>query len=409
MTKSDFKNQRSEEESCSRHAKGHSLSPTRNEQLFRITKRRKHGSDRTGKPTNMTTLDCKGKRLVTARVVTKSSLSSTKRQSGVVTSASQVKIPATEHTDRSETVSSSLSFETAATRVETSSSKANQEKQEISKRHQINQRKLSKKENAAMQILQAQGVPLLTTGDVADIVSMGTQKLGEGSYGSCDKTVDPKTRQPLVIKTFSPFKFEAFFLEAVNLNIMRLPGVQRLVGVCVHTRQIITDFAGITSSHYFKRSGPSFVDIISVFWQISRTLEQVLDKGFAHNDLKEDNVCVKMDNDVPTATIIDFGLARRVGSSKIYRKTSCTYKFPWLAPELLQHTHPCSEASDVYSLAQLLQGLLRSRRTRSPYLDAFQDWVSRGQRDNPGERPRLSALTHLLQLMHEHATKDAKE
>ncbi|MPC24039.1 hypothetical protein E2C01_017109 [Portunus trituberculatus] len=117
-------------------------------------------------------------------------------------------------------------------------------------------------------------------------------------------------------------------------------------------------------------------------------------------------MCVQADTGVPEATIIDFGLARQVGTRLIYGKCSNPKRLPWLAPELLRHTHPCGEASDVYSLAHLIKEFLPVRRTKQkPSLAALRELVRRVQLITPTKRPRLSAFTELLHQMHEEATQ----
>ena len=264
----------------------------------------------------------------------------------------------------------------------------------------------------AVRVLEQHHVPVLTPGDVQHIASQGTERIGSGYYGSCVKVVHPDTQQPLVIKTFSKFGngLSDLVYEATNLQYLRqVPGVQRLVGVCVQTRQMITHFRGTTAQHYFKRAAPSLADTFSVFWQISRTLQQVLDKGLAHNDIKADNVCIQADSDGPRATIIDFGLADKVGNVLNYRKPSHPSHYPWLAPEVTRHTHPCGEASDVYSLACLIKQSLpaRSRPRQQPSLAPLRELVRRGKLITPGKRPRLSEFTELLQQMYHEAASSA--
>ncbi|KAK8399187.1 hypothetical protein O3P69_003357 [Scylla paramamosain] len=142
--------------------------------------------------------------------------------------------------------------------------------------------------------------------------------LGTGSYGSCHKAADPKTSQPQVIKMFPRDALGGLVTEAINLHALQLPRVQRVVGVCVHTRQLITGLAGITAPQCFDLTKHSFADTISVFLQVSQILQQMLDEGFAHNDIKGDNICVQVDNNAPKATIIDLDIARPLGTTRIY-------------------------------------------------------------------------------------------
>ncbi|MPC42378.1 Dual specificity testis-specific protein kinase 1 [Portunus trituberculatus] len=269
---------------------------------------------------------------------------------------------------------------------------------------------LSTEEAQAQRCLNQHGVPLLTESNIEDMSSAGIQSLGSGTYGSCHKVVDPNTQKILVVKTFSEDGLQELVTEAINLHELRLPGVQELVGVCVHTRQIVTHFGGTTVDQFFETK-PSLADTYSVFLQLARTLQNMLEKGFAHNDIKGNNVCVQVENDVPNVTIIDLGLARKVGTLEIYEEMPDTRKLPWLAPELLRYTHPCGEASDVYSLAYLLRKKLplKKRRGKNCSLAALEDWTWRGQRLDPSKRPSLASLIVLLETLYKEASKDTKE
>ena len=172
--------------------------------------------------------------------------------------------------------------------------------------------------------------------------------------------------------------------------------------MCVKTRQLVTHCAGITAKEYFKWA-ISFADAVEVILQVSQTLQRMVQRGFAHNDIKSINICVFDEENGPAATVIDLGLASRLGTWNIYSKTSKWKKFPWIAPELLQDTHPCSEASDVYGLAHLIEGLLGLQEGRSLHssLNNLVGWVRAARSHNPVERPGLSALIEVLQVLRE--------
>lgn len=202
--------------------------------------------------------------------------------------------------------------------------------------------------------LQQKGVRLLKRRHLQKLSGAKQKSLGKGTYGSCYLVVEPTTHKPLVVKTFTRNALKDLVTEATTLQQLRLPGVQRSLGVCLETRQLVTRFAGNTADQYFD-SRPSLPDALSVFLQIARALRRINRNHFAHNDLKGNNICVRVGKKGPVATIIDLGLARPAGTEKFYAKTRFTERFPWLAPELLQHTGHCCEASDVYGLAHFIQ------------------------------------------------------
>ena len=103
----------------------------------------------------------------------------------------------------------------------------------------------------------------------------------------------------------------------------------------------------------------------------------------------------------------DFCLATPVGTERFYSKTSHPEKYPWLAPELLMHTHPTSEASDVYGLAGMMEQLLRLEKgcTYHPLVAAMIRWMEDARRPDPTERPNLAALVQVLEALLEEASK----
>lgn len=123
------------------------------------------------------------------------------------------------------------------------------------------------------------------------------QEIGHGSYGKCCTVFNPYTSQQLVIKTFyartKKQALDALVMEAKLLKAMQCEGVQRLVGVCVQTCELVTCFAGQNAKDYF-RGGPSFADIVSVTLQLARILRRIHNLGYAHNDIKLQNVCVSV-------------------------------------------------------------------------------------------------------------------
>ncbi|XP_045130228.1 ribosomal protein S6 kinase 2 beta-like [Portunus trituberculatus] len=213
------------------------------------------------------------------------------------------------------------------------------------------------KDTRAKRRLQMEGVPLLGRHQLRQMIGRVREPLGAGSYGSCFKTMRRRTQEELVIKTFGRDRLPELVKEAISLSQLQLPGVQRLVGVCVESRQLVTPFAGITLSDYMLSEAPTFADAVSVHLQTCRTLQRMHRQGFTHNDIKADNVCVSTQSGEPVATVIDVGLAKPVGTKGVLEKAiQDTENYPWIAPEILRKTHFCCEASDAFGLADLLAG-----------------------------------------------------
>lgn len=258
----------------------------------------------------------------------------------------------------------------------------------------------------ACSTLHSQGVRLLHSEEMQAFARLGQKVVGAGGFGSCHKVVDPLTSNEIVIKTLFDQDLDVLLTEAINLQQLQMEGVQRLYGVCVDTYQLVTHFAGDTANDYFEVCR-SPADTASVFLQVARALQQINRKGFTHNDLKGSNVCIAATSTGPVATIIDVGLATRVGARDLHGSESDVSHMQWVAPELRNNTHPTSEASDVYSLARMMQRVLRLKKgcPCPPTQAALVCWLFNALSPHPEERPTLEALVGVLEVLLDYAKK----
>ena len=173
----------------------------------------------------------------------------------------------------------------------------------------------------------------------------------------------------------------------------------------------MTYYAGKTSEHFFK-TDYSIAEAASVFLQIAKTLSELISKGCTHNDIKYNNICVRIEDSGPVATVIDLGLVTPVGWSNVYPTQEYPENYPWIAPELLQNTYPSSEASDVYSLAFTMEDLFAYKQP--PLSESVINWILEGSCFDPTKRPTLAALVEILQplcepVLTEHHFNDTYE
>ena len=182
-----------------------------------------------------------------------------------------------------------------------------------------------------------------------------------------------------------------------------MPGVQRLMGVCVDKCQLLTYYARHSAFWYFMKTVP-FVDTVTVFLLIARALQDIIGRSFTHNDLNN-NVCVSKDGHGLVATVIDLGSVKPIGTEHVFPMKVNPSRIPWVAPELLTQTHPSSEVSDVYSLAFMMEKLLRLKRDCVyQHVDAtLISWVQTAKSQDPAECPILAGLVVLLERIIEDA------
>ena len=92
--------------------------------------------------------------------------------------------------------------------------------------------------------------------------------------------------------------------------------------------------------------------------QVADALEHAHARGVLHRDVKPTNVMVSATG---RAMLVDFGLARTEGESRITRSGGVTGSLPYVAPEIIRGDGPgWTERSDVYSLGVTLYELLTS-------------------------------------------------
>ena len=227
--------------------------------------------------------------------------------------------------------------------------------------------------------------------------------LSRGNITTCELMFEPKSHKYLFVKTYrDEYSLDNVQAEATILQETWVLGAQRIYGVCLATRQVVTVYAGVTLNQFVHAHLP-FVQTIRLLLQVVRTLQRLIDKGFVHNEVKDSNICLKLTKKGPSATlIIDCFMLREVGSdSDQYPRsdeTDLVSQMPWVPPELLLHTHPCSEDSDVYSVSFLIMDALEVYKgiPLNPDLVPLLQWTQAALSPDPRHRPSLKLLIQVL-------------
>ncbi|XP_076059622.1 myosin light chain kinase A-like [Oratosquilla oratoria] len=125
--------------------------------------------------------------------------------------------------------------------------------------------------------------------------------------------------------------------EAEVLTVLSgVPHVPELIGVGESPVALVTDFGGVTLRDEMRRTSISEAQAINIGLQVAETLRRMHECGWAHCDLKLDNIVVKPRSNLFDVTVIDFGNATRLGRP-CYNKVKWGHiKFLHLAPELLE-------------------------------------------------------------------------
>ncbi|XP_042872297.1 uncharacterized protein LOC122253333, partial [Penaeus japonicus] len=180
-------------------------------------------------------------------------------------------------------------------------------------------------------------------------------------------------------------------LPVLNRRQFLPSGFQRVVGLCPETLSLVTKFAGRTLEHFVPSERLKPEHRYSAMMQICKAVGTLHKTGLVHNDIKLNNVCLKLTASGPEVTLIDFGICRKAGTApglQVEWNNSLPY-----APEICGADN-CSAESDVYSVGKLLHQLFGSKQL--PQL--LNNWYVKSQSQKPSERSNLSSLMRFLEL-----------
>lgn len=109
---------------------------------------------------------------------------------------------------------------------------------------------------------------------------------------------------------------------------------------------------------------PSKMTVAVTMRELCTVLEYMHDAGFAHNDIKPQNISVKERDLHTTITLLDVGHVCHLGESaynprskhetSIEREYFRRKSFKWLAPEVYSQCQPVTPRGDIYSLGFML-------------------------------------------------------
>jgi Tol biopolymer transport system component len=183
------------------------------------------------------------------------------------------------------------------------------------------------------------------------------EKLGEGGMGVVYKAHDTKLDRLVALKFLPPhlnaseqdnarFVQEAKAASALNHpNVCTIHDIQEHDGLMF----IVMEFVdGQTLRE--KRGTISFKQAIDIGIQIADGLAAAHEKGIVHRDIKPENIMIRKDGLVQ---IMDFGLAKLRGVSRLTKEGSTLGTVGYMSPEQVQG-QDADHRSDIFSLGVLL-------------------------------------------------------
>ena len=101
----------------------------------------------------------------------------------------------------------------------------------------------------------------------------------------------------------------------------------------------------------------SLNESLELLIQVCGALENAHSNGIIHRDLKPENIMI---TESQTVKLMDFGLARSGGDSRLTRKGEFVGTLSYLAPEVIQGKEVTPQ-SDLYALGIIIYELLTDR------------------------------------------------
>ncbi|XP_050730791.1 serine/threonine-protein kinase PknJ-like [Eriocheir sinensis] len=228
----------------------------------------------------------------------------------------------------------------------------------------------------------------LTQERITTLVAKHKQVLGRGA--TCTVYLVEVKGELCCLKLARDRRLAAMFHQEfdVLLDLDGATGAPKALGTSLGFPAMLTTFRGHNTFCDLPRLARRETDRLAAFVSLARDVQQLHARGYAHNDIKENNVAVCRAADGRLqVSLIDYGAAQRLGTRVGFVGAS-TRRTPWLAPELLGGGR-CSRAGDVFSLGYVLSNILDTCHRYYPALDILAEAAMAA---NPAQRPSLKKI-----------------
>jgi serine/threonine-protein kinase len=217
------------------------------------------------------------------------------------------------------------------------------------------------------------------------------EKIGEGGMGAVYKGVDLMLEREVAIKALrpelarQPDVVERFRAEAVTLAKLNHPNIATLYSFLRQGDDyfMIMEFVrGETLDSVLQRSGSMPVDrAISLLCQALEGIDHAHKMGIIHRDIKPANMMLTQTGSIK---VMDFGIARVLGTARLTRQGSVIGTVEYMSPEQVRGEETDAR-SDIYSLGILLYEMLAGR---VPFSHPSEYALMKRQIEEPPAPPR---------------------
>ncbi|MCI0488580.1 MAG: protein kinase [Blastocatellia bacterium] len=194
-----------------------------------------------------------------------------------------------------------------------------------------------------------------------------TDKIGEGGMGTVFKGIDVMLEREVAIKMLRPELssqadvVERFRTEAVTLAKLNHPNIATLFSFLREGEDyfMVMEFVrGETLDEVLRKRGAmNFEQAVTLFCHALEGIDHAHRLGVIHRDIKPANMML---TDEGMLKVMDFGIARMLGTSRMTKHGNIIGTIEYMSPEQVQGEETDAR-SDIYSLGILLYEMLTGR------------------------------------------------